>query len=316
MSNTRNLSKFAADVPTTIGNAGQFLKVNTGASAFEWSGVGDTLPSGATAGQVLKRNAGNTDYEWADAAENPSVTFPSDWGSPTNTYSTSGTWSKGSLADTDYVWFYLLSGGSPGNRAYSGLSGYGGPGGTAVLCFGTAATFDGASYVVGAGSSALNGGQYNNLTYGNATTLTLTSANGSTVYGSASTGSINLVNINTATSNIVGGETWFTSPNVPQLTLSTGSTTTYGYLLATQNTWSNGSELNQALDTYKSVFCGGMGGYQANSGNASVGAGSVYAGAGGAPRSNGTYPGGAGGASNNSGSAGSGAAGNVRVYHV
>ena len=72
MTITRKMADYAADVPTSIGSAGQVLKVNSGATAYEW---GDGLPSGAAAGQVLQRNAGNSAYEWADASGGGEATF-------------------------------------------------------------------------------------------------------------------------------------------------------------------------------------------------------------------------------------------------
>jgi len=63
----------------------------------------------------------------------PAIVFPSNWASPTNNYTSSDTWSKGSLADDDYVWFYLVNSGGGGGNARPGF------GGNAMLLYGTAA---------------------------------------------------------------------------------------------------------------------------------------------------------------------------------
>ena len=278
------------------------------------SGATARLAAGA-ASTVLTSDG--TDISWAAAGGGgvTQIAFPSDWTSPTNTYTSSGTWSKGSLADDDRVWFYLVSGGGPGYKANTGASGYGGPGGTAVLIYGTAATFDGAAYVVGAQSSPLVGSPFNSMAQGNITTLTLTSQNGGTVFGSkeqSTSGTLNSIAGPTVTS-VVESEIRLTADFVPAYVLNLGFSTGYNFLMHTSNTWSTGSN-NPAGSA---LFCGGMGAYQADSGNASTGGTSFLAGNGGNNGQNGSVPGGAGGSVNDDGSAGGyGAAGNVRVYHL
>ena len=74
------------------------------------------------------------------------VVFPSDWSSPTTTYTSSGTYSKGGLSDDDYVWIYLLGGGGGGgDGSASGASNRsgGGDGGVAIHLYGKAGVLNG-----------------------------------------------------------------------------------------------------------------------------------------------------------------------------
>ena len=109
----------------------------------------DAIANGTgTAGQLLQSGGATTDIAWSTVSTGtPDVAFPSDWASPTNTYTSSGTWSKGSLADTDWVVFYLVGGGSSGRVGTNVDSGFGG---YAAIVVGTAEMFNGMSYVVGA----------------------------------------------------------------------------------------------------------------------------------------------------------------------
>ena len=153
------------------------------------------------------------------------------------------------------------------------------------------------------------------MAQGNITSLTLTSGNGGTVFGSkeqSATGTLNAIAGPTVTS-VVESQIRFTSNFVPAYDLNFGVSTGYDFFMYTGNTWSNGS----GNPAGTALFCGGMGAYQADSGNASTGGTSVLSGNGGNPGANGTVPGGAGGSVNDDGSAGGyGAAGNVRVYHL
>jgi hypothetical protein len=329
MTINRKLADYAADVPATIGSAGQVLKVNSGATAYEWQDIGDTLPSGAAAGQALLRNSGNTAYEWGTIATGTAdVSYPADWASPTNTYSTSGTWSKGSLADDDYVWFFLLNGGGGGSSySYGGGSGgvggyYPNPAGTAVLLYGKAAVFDGGTYTIGAGGASVgSGGGAGN-------------AGGTTTFAFAS--SLGLATISKGNA-VVGSSTFsntdlilhIVAPHLPtsshiEETISTPYTfatgpqpaNTAGFLVGGARGWnSNG--------TSGPVFAGGAGGgiYTAwgNYFDSTSTVVSLLSGNGGRSNANGagangTYPGGGGGSGRTGG--GSGANGNVRVYHV
>ena len=119
------------------------------------SGATARLAKGA-AGTVLTSDG--TDLSFAAVQAGASrVVWPSDFASPTNTYTSSGTWSKGSLADTDYVWIYLVGGGGAGGYAANGYS-VGGAGGSALLLYGQAQWFNGGAYVIGAGGGGNGGG--------------------------------------------------------------------------------------------------------------------------------------------------------------
>ena len=107
------------------------------------------------------------------AAEAQIGTPPPNWASPTNTYTSSGTWSKGGLADDALVWMYGVGGGDSGGSG-GGSNGSspqrGGYGGLSFFVLGTAAQLDGAEYVIGAGGAAANDAEGN---AGGATTLTV-----------------------------------------------------------------------------------------------------------------------------------------------
>ena len=299
------------------------------------SGVTARLAKG-TAGTVLTSDG--TDLSFASIAAGMSdVIFPSDWASPTNNYTSSGTWSKGSLSDDDYVWIYLLGSGGGGGARYTGVGDItnGGAGGYALLIYGQAKYFNGGAYVVGASKAGTNTGGSNNDytgTPGNASTFTLTSTYNSQVYTTASgtdngTGDgapddttagrvlrynptiddvIDLTNLTpdfTITSNVNYSE--ITDKGLP-----TGVTARY----SPKERWYN------ITGTPYSIFGGGQGSSEYNNTINPAGT-SMFAGAGGAIGSSlggsGAAPGGGGGgvtASNGVG--GTGAQGSVRIYHV
>jgi len=338
MSNTRNLSKFAADVPTSIGTAGQFLKVNTGASAFEWSAVGDTLPSGAAAGQVLKRNAGNSAYEWgAVSAGYEQVKFPSDWTSPSETFNVSGTYTKpASVADDDYIWIYLLGGGGAGcssgrnNGSLAGNSvGYvgGSAGGSALLLYGKAKIFTGGTMAVAASylfSSRPATDFYYNGTSGNASTFTLSSSNGSIVYSTNDGGNPTTTDVSSKVIQVPGAGSEsddYLHANAVSPTKFSLDTATTSILSANAFVMSAISSANGVSTTQQtSVFAGGNAGarpYNFNDLPTIAQGTSVLSGDGGVVNgTDGQFPGGAGRSVTGSGVGGNGAAGQIRVYHV
>jgi hypothetical protein len=298
MTRARDFANFGSDAPTAIGTAGQALTVNTGATAYEWGTI---------------------------ATGDPAIVFPN-WASPTTTYTTSGTWSKGSLADDDYVWFYLIGGGGGGSTYYNSQNqnAAGGNGGYAMLLYGKAGLFDGGAYVIGAGvaGQAGTGGSPN----GTNSTFTLSSANGSIVF-SGTGGDADLFQ--------VGTRGRVADSNFPTITVDVASNSTFtlgaepeGWTNSVSGcpyTWNSGDGGAYAVG-YNSVFAGAGGGGAYNN-VSKVGGGSLYGGQGGARTSSGvdgSYPGGGGGgsttynASSNpaSGSGGAGANGNMRVYHV
>tara|TARA_Y100000385_G_C13098142_1_gene642713 strand:+ start:2391 stop:3485 length:1095 start_codon:yes stop_codon:yes gene_type:complete len=290
------------------------------------SGVAAPLTIGSNA-QLLQSNG--TTAAWATVSTAPdTVVFPN-FASPTNTYTTSGTWSKGSLSDNDYVWIYLLAGGASGFvDKTTGFYAGGSAGGAALILYGQAKIFDGGAYAIGAGGAS--------ATYaapavvaGGATTFTLTST-----YGSSAVSTAQYAGANPFV-QVRGGST------VQATTLIEASPAQdVSFLFGTPMTgWSGISQYNgvdgaiewnggvacAALDAgfTNSIFGGGNGG-GSNNGLREAG-GSFYAGAGGAAAQNangtaGTYPSGGGGSilntSNNGSVSGAGANGNVRVYHV
>ena len=273
--------------------------------------------SGATArlakgGASTVLTSDGTDIAWAAVSSGYEATvFPSDWTSPTNTYTSSGTWSKGSLADDDRVWLYLL--GSGGGGGITGTQGAGGWGGTALLVYGTAKLFNGAAYVIGAqvnGSTSTGG---NNIAPNN-TTFTLTSGNGGTVYTTASTSS--------SSGNPTAIQLSVTASSGTYIVGTESSHTVFSMqsLPSGRENWFNspGGRTNSS-DVFDSVFGGGHGGGAENT-DSRPAATSLLSGNGGASSistsaGNGTYPGGGGGGCK-SGTSGFGAAGNLRVYHV
>ena len=299
------------------------------------SGVSSALAKG-TAGTVLTSDG--TDLSFASiAAGMADVVFPSDWASPTNNYTSSGTWSKGSLDDDDYVWIYLLGGGGGGGARYTGVGDVsnGGAGGYALLIFGQAKYFDGGAYVVGASAAGTNtGGANNNYqgTLGNASTFTLTSTYNSLVYTTASG---NLAGTGDgAPDDTTAGRVLRHNPTIDDVIDLTNLTPDF-----TITSQVNYSEItDEGLPTgvsYKycppqrwyytqgspySIFGGGVGAAKYTSYDTPAGV-SMFGGAGGAVGSSlggsGTAPGGGGGgvtASNGVG--GTGAQGSVRIYHV
>ena len=253
------------------------------------------VPAAGAAGQLLQYASAGT-AAWATVSSDPAaVVFPSNWASPTNTYTSSGTWSKGSLNDDDYVWFFLLSSGGGGAEIYAA------GGGTVRLVYGKAGLFNGAVYAVGAdkAGTSSNGGP----SAGNPTTLTLTSANGSVVISTPTSDTDNVVNVVTAPSAGVDG-TYLNGSVAENYSFQT-TTLPSGY--DKFFTGGYGQDI---------VFGGAQGQAPQFGGNST--ATSLLSGNGGTTASiNGVSPGGGGAAGQNAGgTGGTGAAGNVRVYHV
>ena len=276
-----------------------------------------------TAGQVLQSGGATGSPTWATVSSGLEVIFPSDWASPTNTYNSSGTWSKGSLSDDAYVWIYLLgSGQGGGNGSVSGASNRsnGGAGGQAVQIYGKAGVLDGAAYVVGASRAGTTNSHHPSAS--NATTFTLTAANGGGTVFSTSTQSGRFVTtggaketINLASFDDAVGVA--NSNGAFSFTLTLPS----GVIGSFSNAGLNIGESNLSSRPYYTLFSGGGGGGRSSSGTG-VGNNSIFAGNGGDGSTNsstvqGVFPGGGGaGSVNGLNGGGAGAAGNVRVYHV
>ena len=284
------------------------------------SGVAAPLTIGSNT-QLLQSNG--TTAAWATISTGtPDVVFPSNWASPTNTYTSSGTWSKGSLADDDYVWIYLIGGGGGGGSKTASGSNIvnGGNGGSPLFLYGKAQYFNGGAYVVADGKAGNTAASFGGTTP-NHTTFTLSSANGSTVYTTNITGDttssrfftvfpevLDVVDLASFPDyTLVGKEnetTAYSDTGLP-------SGVAYRYLAP-------GKQYNGPVAAEHCIFGGGNGaGFQSS---AKLSGTSEFCGAGGATAAqgaNGTAPGGGGGGSQNSSNVGgSGAQGAVRTYHV
>jgi len=297
--------------------------VAAGATAYVHpTGSGNNhVPAAGATGQLLQFASAGT-AAWATVSSGVEVTFPSNWSSPTNTYNSSGTWSKGSLSDDDYVWIYLVGGGQGGgNGSVSGAGNRsnGGAGGKALQIYGKAGVLNGGVYVVGAGGA----GQLANHhpTGGGATTFTLTASNGATSFNTA-TQSGRFVTTGGAKETV----------NLASFDDFVGIANSNGAFSFTQvlpsgvvgdfaNNGLNIGESNLSSRPYYTLFSGGGGGGVSSSGTG-VGNNSIFAGNGGDGSTNaataaGVFPGGGGaGSVNGLNQGGFGAAGNVRVYHV
>lgn len=302
--------------------------IATGATAYVHpTGAGNQhVPAAGAAGQLLQYASAGT-AAWATVSSGESVTFPSDWSSASATYTSSGTWSKGSLADSAYVWLYLLGGGGGGsmreNTNSTGVS-EGGNGGGAFLIYGQAGVLNGTTYTIGAATagrtSSTSGSRYNAIT-GNASTFTMPSSIGGTVY-TTSTGYVS----STATSvKFISAESIydiiplsassddFVLFNTPAYEFTDLGVPSLIYPYGLGNKLYHGG----TFSSEGSVFGAGNGGGIASSSNRLAGT-SQFAGAGGAQgANNGASPGGGGGgALSGSDNGGDGAAGNLRQYNV
>ena len=287
------------------------------------------IPAAGAAGQLLQYASAGT-AAWATISSGETITFPSDWSSPSATYTSSGTWSKGSLADDAYVWLYLLGGGGGGsmreNTNGTGVA-EGGNGGAAFLLYGQAGTLNGTTYAIGAaqaGRSVSGGGQRYLAITGNVSTFTMPSSIGGTVY-TTSTGYqnstsgyvkfisaesvVDIIPLSAASEDFVLFNTpayEFTDLGVP-----TGIRAVYGLPNKVYHSGTNDSE--------NCIFGAGNGGRIVSSVTGGAGT-SQFAGAGGVSATqgaDGASPGGGGGGSQGgSNNGGAGAAGNLRQYNV
>ena len=290
------------------------------------SGATARLAKGA-AGTVLTSDG--TDISWAAAGGGgaDAVVFPN-LSSPNNTYTTSGTWSKGGLSDDDYVWIYLIGGGQGGRARSANL--HGSSGGAAILLYGQAKFFNNGAYVIGAGTAG--GASTSAPALGAASTFTLTSTYGSGVFSTAAARDFDGTNhsdpsatlfytvsgvaVKQGTTNIQAAQprthNFILGVPITGWTGDTGGNMYWNFGEAVSSTASNG------------IFGGGGGG-PIQSGGVRAGGGSLYGGNGGASSGDGSgangtagsVPGGGGGAGGTgSGIGGNGANGNMRVYHV
>lgn len=277
--------------------------------------------SGETAG-LAKGSAGTvlqsdgTDIAWVAQSSSGyvNVTFPTDWASPSANYTTSGTWSKGSLADDDYVWFYLLGGGGGGSGGHT--ESWGAAGGRAMLIWARVKDFDGAAYVIGAGkagtsSYAQSGG--GNLTPSDST-ITLTPSNGSRVF--STNANYGLLSGGIGKNDVINTTGSLTSLQQATETFSSTLPTGYTMMFHDADGGSNAGEGGSA-SAKLAVFAGGQGSPSYSGAIRGVQGTSLFAGNGGhsSQGAAGIAPGG-GGAGNSGGTGGAGANGSLRVYEV
>lgn len=290
------------------------------------SGVAAPLTIGSNA-QLLQSNG--TTAAWATVSTGPDdVVFPN-LASPNNTYTSSGTWSKGSLSDDDYVWFYIVGGGGGGaSQPYNGGSIFvqGGQGAAGILLYAKAKFFNGAAYVVGAGSAGKSTPSAD-AAAPTPSTLTLSSSNGSGFY---STGTLYYTPIPIFTQIegkiITQSTTLVLATNNPSNVFTVPTLTPTGWSGAftgdhSSYQWQGGVSGYQNAAGGNGIFGGGGGGgFHASEGSDNPNGGSLYAGAGGNVGNTGgagSVPGGGGGGSKSYGTnGGNGGNGNIRVYHV
>ena len=285
------------------------------------------VPAAGAAGQLLQYASAGT-AAWATfSTTTDAVVWPSDFASPTTTYTSSGTWSKGSLADDDYVWLYLIGGGNGGNRDYGPYwFATGAAGGSSILIYGKASVFNGGAYVVGAGGAAAvvgtgdtagAAGGHSTFTLSNGRVFSTALASGTTGLFTTEGGgqSIKSIEGTSVEANVLSGNE-FLIPSTPP----TGWT---GY-----NAYSTGTDqwfVGGAGGTHggNAIFGGGGGGGSQHAAIKTAGA-SLYAGNGVVAVHHGSgntaiFPGGGGGsisANSTSHLPTAGANGAMRVYHV
>ena len=285
--------------------------------------------SGATArlaagGASTVLTSDGTDLSWAATSSGgfEAIVFPSDWSSPTATYTSSGTYSKGSLADDDYVWIYLVGGGGGGSKSDNSDYFQGGVGGRAMFVYAKAGVLDGGAYVVGAGAA----GQTSVSQYGSNPTVssfTFTSGNGGNVFATSTSNVPSAAQSDLSSfiktplkisSDVLATDVSITGTETTSVTFLGTFPSGYGSFFA------GGNISNNASGTV--VFGGGSGagkstGSAVGGDNNSARSDSTFAGNGAAATSAavGVAPGG-GGSTGAGVNGGAGAAGSVRIYNV
>ena len=313
--NTNNLSDVssAATALTNLGVTSTAAELNK-LDALSRGSLIYGNASAATA--VLTKGSANTflrsdgtDIAWATVSTGTAAAIlPSNWASPDETFTSSATYSKhSSLADDDYVWFYLVSGG--GGAGTHSVNAFAGLGGAATLVYGKAGDFHQSVMVIGAGGA---GTTTQDRSSGGASTLTLRANIGARVFDATNTdaGYLNPHSFNAS----VAGTYVSGAPSDPYrfdiplpVTVSGTEYTAAGF----------GSSPSSA----QNILFGGAGGGTRTSGTTAAAGISLFGGAaGGSEAAAGSVPGGGGATDHQNPSAGgqggAGAAGNIRVYHV
>ena len=223
--------------------------------------------------------------------------------SPTTTFTSNGTYSRGSTSANQLIWIYMVGGGQAG---YSGNSGAGGSY-RFIIC--TAGTLDGSSYTIGQGGTAgsSTGHTPSTITIGGTTYSTNDGTKYSVIDGALPTRSESTYIINVVYSASItdqdNGQNYqpYTGYYVQQKIFSAGGGV-YVY--------SDGSAGNGGFG-YGSVYAG-IGGRSTVTHSSYAGLPTYYA----SPTA-GTYPGGGGGSSyGGSYGTANGANGNIRIYHI
>jgi len=297
----RHLAEFAADVPETLGTAGQALKINAGATAYEWGDAESAINVDGSGNPTLGTGITALELRTLLSAQQSAVGLvPPNWASPSNTYTSSGTWSKGSLSDTDIVWVYGVGGGGAGMGAAGSGAKEGGAGGRAFFVVATAGQLDGVSYVIGAGGSpnGNSGGQTTITISGVTYTSGVAWRRGHTISPPSSgfvqlTGDDGAAEVTNTYDIIYSYPSKFTASYNSDFNAGDGSTI-----------YSDGSGTQRTTSPYA-----GDGGLHPGNPGVGGGEGTYIAGNAGA------FPGGGGGSAYGS-SGGAGGAGSIRVYHV
>ena len=264
------------ELPSTVGNAGKSLIVNSGETDVEWSLVYPSIASNA--GKHLAVNAGETATEWVATATDYQE------------FLTSDTWTK--PAEATFVYVEVIGAGGGGAYDSVGAAAGGGGGGgfsaTTILASSLSAT---ETITIGSGGTGRTTTTGPGLVGGDSTF-------GSLVTGRGGEGGKQGVGAGTqGGGNGGGGELGRSN--------SAGSFAQGGY--------SSGGGSYNSTSSGGDCVKGGGGGASATGG--STGGESVEGGDGGTVATVGTVPGGGGGAEDNTGSAaGDGADGRIRVW--
>ena len=234
------------------------------------------------------------------------------WGSPQQTFTSSGSWSiPGSIGQDDYIMFYLVGGGGSGRR--DGANPTGGAGGSATLINAIRSSLPSSvSFTIGAGGVVPGGSSsYNSIQAGGDTTLTISGR--SYFAGGGDGGSSN----NNSTRQIHGFDYSVSSGHLARAGAIVGGGKP-GYESDGNFGWQN-REDDEGVQLRNSVFGGAAGGMWVNY-VAGFGPGtSTYGGNGGTGGTetgtfgNGAVPGGGGGATESG--AANGGNGNLRIYY-
>ena len=154
----------------TLANLGYTGATNANNYSHPTGAGNNHIPSGGSTDQILKYSSSGTAV-WATPAA-AGATFPDapTWTSPQSTFTSSGTWTKpGSIADDDWVIFYMVGGG--GGAGWTNTYG-GGAGGANVIAVLGADVPSTVSFTIGGGGGS---GGHNNGANGGITSMTAAS---------------------------------------------------------------------------------------------------------------------------------------------